>query len=437
LRLNPFTKLLQNSMPQIFFSFLLLLTLSTQLAHAAIIELDRIVAVVDEDVITLSELNSRTEQITQQLKASGTPMPQRDQLQKQLLERMINEKLQLGLAKNSGIRLPEEELNQILSKLAQDNNLSLPQFRQALLNEGTNYERFREQIRQEVLINRIKVKQVDNRVRVTSQEVDNHLKSSTTIDKNIEYHLLHILISLPEAATPEQTKQKQSEAESILQQLNDDANFREMAVSFSDGQQALKGGDLGWRNADYLPTLFSDVVLRMSTGDISPILRSSSGFHILKLEQIRGDKQLIQQVNARHILLSNKSGKSDQELKARLITLLERIKQGEDFAKLARAISDDSGSAAKGGELGWADPGNYVSSFKNKLASLKPNEISEPFKSEFGWHIVQLLERRDHDGSAEVRYNKAYKALTQRKIDEEYQIWTRRLRDEAFVELRL
>lgn len=424
-------------MPQILFSLFLLLTLSTQQAHAAIITLDRIVAVVDEDVITLSELNDRTEQITQQLKASGTPMPQRSQLQKQLLERMISEKIQLQLAKNSGIRLSEDELNQILSKLAQDNKLSLLQFRQALINEGTNYERFREQIRQEVLINRVKVKQVDNRVRVTSQEVDNHLKSSTTIDKNREYHLLHILIALPEAATPEMTQQKQNEAESILRQLNNNADFREMAVSFSDGQQALKGGDLGWRNADYLPTLFSDEVLRMSTGDISSILRSSSGFHILKLDQIRGDKQLIQQVNARHILLSNKDGTSDQELEAKLMTLLERIKQGEDFSKLARAISADSGSAAKGGELGWADPENYVSSFKEMLVSLKINEISVPFKSEFGWHIVQLLERRDLDNSQEIRYNKAYKALTQRKIDEDYQIWTRRLRDEAFVEIRL
>lgn len=427
-------------MPQIFLSFILLLALSTQLAHtahAAIEELDRIVAVVNEDVITLTELNSRTELIAQQLRASGTPMPQRSQLQKQLLERMINEKVQLELAKNSGLSLPEEELNQILSRLAQDNNLSLLQFRQALLKEGTDYEIFREQIRQEVLINRIKVKQVDNRVRVSSQEVDNHLKSSTTIDKNVEYHLLHILIALPEAATPEMTRQKRNEAESVLQQLNDGADFREMAVSFSDGQQALKGGDLDWRNADYLPTLFSDEVLRMSAGDISSILRSSSGFHIIKLDQIRGDKQLIEQVNARHILLSDKKGKSDQELKARLIALLERIKQGENFSKLARAISDDSGSAAKGGELGWADPDNYVSSFKDKLASLKLNEISEPFKSEFGWHIVQLLGNRAHDNSQEVRYNRAYKALTQRKIDEEYQIWTRRLRDEAFVEIRL
>jgi len=424
-------------MRQILISSFLSLILTTQFSHAAIEELDRIVAVVDEDVITLSQLNSRTEQIIQQLRASGTPIPQRSQLQKQLLERMISETIQLELARKSGIRLSEEDINQIISKLAQDNSLTLQQFRQALAREGTDYGSFREQIRQEVLINRIKVKQVDKRVKISAQEVENHLKSSATIDKNSEYHLLHILVALPEAATPEMVKIKREKGESLRQKLNSGADFREIAVSFSDGQQALKGGDLGWRKADYLPTLFSDEVMTMAAGDISPLLRSSSGFHILKLADIRTDKQLVHQVNARHILISNKSGKSDKELKAQITTLLERIKQGDNFSSLARANSDDSGSAAAGGELGWADPNSYVASFRDMLASLEINEISEPFKSEFGWHIVQLLGRRDHDNSQEILFNKAHKALTQRKIDEEYQIWTRRLRDEAFVEIRL
>ncbi|MCW8888245.1 MAG: peptidylprolyl isomerase [Gammaproteobacteria bacterium] len=424
-------------MRQILLSLALLLTASIQPAQAAVEELDRIVAVVNEDVITLSELDRRTDQIIQQLKESGTPVPQRNQLQKQLLERMINETIQLELAKNSSVSLSEEELNQVITKLAQDNKLTLLQFRQALINQGTDYEEFREQVSREVIINRLKVKQVDNRVRVSKGEVDNFLKQSSSLDKNREYNLLHILIALPEAATPELTQQKRQQAESILQQLNDGADFKKIAVSFSDGQQALKGGDLGWRKADYLPSLFSDEVLKMESGAISPILRSSSGFHILKLADIRGDKQLIHQVNARHILLSSKSGKSDSELKDRLNTLLERIKHGEDFSALARANSDDRGSAANGGELSWADPNSYVSSFKEMLASLKENEISEPFKSDFGWHIVQLLGRRDHDNSQEVLYNKAYQALTQRKIDEEQQSWSRRLRDEAYVDIRL
>ncbi|MCW8826316.1 MAG: peptidylprolyl isomerase [Gammaproteobacteria bacterium] len=424
-------------MHKILLSLALLLTASIQSAQAAVEDLDRIVAVVNEDVITLSELDRRTDQIIQQLKESGTPVPQRNQLQKQLLERMISETIQLELAKKSSVSLSEEELNQVVTKLAQDNNLTLLQFRQALINQGTDYEEFREQVRREVIINRLKVKQVDNRVRVSKGEVDNFLKQSSSIDKNREYNLLHILIALPEAATPELTQQKRQQAESILQQLSDGADFKKIAVSFSDGQQALKGGDLGWRKADYLPSLFSDEVLKMERGAISPILRSSSGFHILKLADIRGDKQLIHQVNARHILLSSKSGKNDSELKDRLNTLLERIKHGEDFSALARANSDDRGSAANGGELGWADPNSYVSSFKEMLASLKENEISEPFKSDFGWHIVQLLGRRDHDNSQEVLYNKAYKALTQRKIDEEQQSWSRRIRDEAYVDIRL
>ncbi len=423
-------------MSQILIS-LLLLALSTQSSYAATVKLDRIVAIVNEDVITLSELSNRTEQIKLQLRASGTPMPQHSQLQKQLLERMIRDKIQLELAKDSGISLSEEALNQILSKLAEDNKLSLLAFRQALLKEGTSYERFREQIRQEVLINRIKVKQVDKRVKVSTQEVDSHLESSAQIDKDSEYHLLHILIALPEAATPKVIQKKQGKAKSILQQLEGGADFKKMAVSYSDGQQALKGGDLGWRSADYLPTLFSDKVLKMAAGEISPILKSSSGFHILKLSQIRGDKQQVRQINARHILLSSKGGKSDKKLKSRLNALLKRIRQGEDFAKLARKNSDDVGSAANGGKLGWADPNIYVSSFKKRLASLKLNEISAPFKSTFGWHIVQLLGKRTHDNSQEIRFNNAHKALTQRKIDEEYQLWIRRLRDEAFVEIRL
>lgn len=427
-------------MRQTLLSFALLVTLVMQIPHAADAaaeELDRIVAVVNEDVITLSELNRRTQQIIQQLKESNTQMPQHSQLQKQLLERMITETVQLDLARSNNINLSEDELNQVMTKLAQDNKLDLTQFRLALINQGLNYEEFREQIRQEVLINRIKVKQVDNRVSVTASEVENYLKSSAALDKDSEYHLLHILIALPEAASPELTREKLQQAESLLQQLNGGADFAKMAVSFSDGQQALKGGDLGWRKASYLPTLFSDEVMKMSPGQLSPILRSSSGFHILKLADIRGDKQVVQQVKARHILLSNNSGKSDQELQQRLNDLLERIKQGEDFAALAKANSDDSGSAAKGGELGWADPENYVSSFREMLASLDVNQISKPFQSKFGWHVVQLQALRDHDNSKEVRYNKAYQALTQRKIEEEHQVWLRRLRDEAFVDIRL
>jgi peptidyl-prolyl cis-trans isomerase SurA len=427
-------------MRQTLLSFALLVTLVMQIphaAHAAAEELDRIVAVVNEDVITLSELNRRTQQIIQQLKESNTQMPLHSQLQKQLLERMITETVQLDLARSNNINLSEDELNQVMTKLAQDNKLDLTQFRLALINQGLNYEEFREQIRQEVLINRIKVKQVDNRVSVTASEVENYLKSSAALDKDSEYHLLHILVALPEAASPELTREKLQQAESLLQQLNGGADFAKMAVSFSDGQQALKGGDLGWRKASYLPTLFSDEVMKMSPGQLSPILRSSSGFHILKLADIRGDKQVVQQVKARHILLSNNSGKSDQELQQRLNDLLERIKQGEDFAALAKANSDDSGSAAKGGELGWADPENYVSSFREMLASLEVNQISKPFQSKFGWHVVQLQALRDHDNSKEVRYNKAYQALTQRKIEEEHQVWLRRLRDEAFVDIRL
>lgn len=417
---------------------LLLLTLSAPL-QAAVQELNGIAAVVDDDVITLHELNQRVDSISKQLQQKGTRLPPKNILEHQILERLILEKLQLARAHKSGIQVNDEQLNRVITNIARENGMSLEQFRSRLEKEGISYAYFRQQIRNEVLISRLKNNQVNSRVNVTPQEVDAYLESQQDKrEQNVQYHLRHILVSLPSNASPEQVQAGKARAEKLLAQLQQGADFKQVAISYSDGQQALEGGDLGWRRAGQLPSLFAEVVSKMQPGDISPIIRSSSGFHILLLEDKRGEKKVIvRQVHARHILIKTNQLVSDEEAKTRLERLRERILNGADFATLARGNSEDPGSAAKGGDLGWATPNTYVSAFQKALEETPVGQISEPFKSQFGWHILQPLAWREHDNTDEMRRNEAFKALRQRKIEEETQSWLRRLRDEAYVDIRL
>ncbi len=416
----------------------LLFTLANPL-HAAVQELNGIAAVVNDDVITWNELDRRVETITTQLQANGTQLPPKEAIQRQILERLIMEKLQLSRAKQLGIQINDEQLNKIIANIAAENNMQMEQFRAALEADGVSFAFFREQIRNEVLVSRLKKNQIDNRVNVSPQEVENFLNArQQQKDKDSEYHLRHILVSLPGNATPEQVTQARSKAEGLLKKLQQGEDFRQVAIAYSDGQQALEGGDLGWRRIGQLPSLFAEVVEKMSEGDISPLIRSSSGFHILLLEKKRGEeKTVVRQVNARHILIRTGELVSDGEARTRLQRLRERILAGERFTDLARSNSEDPGSAAKGGELGWADPSTYVPAFQDALKETPVGKVSEPFKSQFGWHIVQPLGWRDHDNTDEVLRNQAYKSLRQRKIEEKTQEWLRRLRDEAYVEYRL
>ena len=417
---------------------LLLLTLASPL-HAAVKELNGIAAVVDDDVITWHELDQRVASISKQLQQKGTRLPPNNILERQILERMIIEKLQLASAKQLGIQVNDEQLNLIITKIASENGMNLEQFRQRLASDGMGFADFREQIRSEVLISRLKTKQVDNRVTVTPQEVDAFLEAQKgQQEQNAEYHLRHILVALPGSASPEQVKAGRDKAENLLKQLQQGADFKQIAISYSDGQQALEGGDLGWRRLGQLPTQFAEVVAKMEPGQVSPILRSSSGFHLLKLEEKRGEKKvMVRQVHARHILIKTNELVSDDEAKARLERLRERILNGADFATLARGNSEDPGSAANGGDLGWANPSIYVSAFQEALKDTPVGQISQPFRSQFGWHILQPLEWREHDSTDEARRNRAFKTLRDRKIEEETQSWLRRLRDEAYVEYRL
>jgi peptidyl-prolyl cis-trans isomerase SurA len=416
----------------------LLLLLSSSLA-AAVQELNGIAAVVDDDVITWIELNQRVESITQQLAQRNTPLPPREILERQILDRLILEHLQLKLAEQAGVQIDDESLNQIIANIARENGMSLEQFRGALARDGIEFAFFREQIRNEVIITRLRASQVDNRVNVTPQEVDTFLEAQKgQQQRNTEFRLYHILIAVPGSASPDEVREARSKAEQVLAKLHQGADFQQMALSYSSGQQALEGGDLGWRRAAQLPTLFAEKVLAMQPGQVSDLIRSSSGFHILKLAEKRGqERHIVRQVNARHILLTTGPLVSSAEARTRLTRLRERILGGEDFAELARAHSEDPGSAAKGGELGWADPGIYVQEFQEALKSTPEGAVSEPFKSQFGWHILQPLDWRDHDNTEEALRNQAFQALRERKIEEETQNWLRRMRDEAYVEYRL
>ena len=401
--------------------------------------LNRIVASVNNDVVMESELRNRSAMVISQLRAQQAELPSGTALQKQVLDRLILENLQLQLAERNGIRVDDDKLNNSMRKLAKQNGMSLSEFRSALEQDGYDYVAFREQFRNQITINQIRQQMVENRVEVTEQEVDNLLATATSLsDQNREYHLAHILISTPEAASPEQIKEARKRADDILARLRQGTNFEQMAIAESDGRQALSGGDLGWRKADQLPSLFTDVVGELQVGQISDPIRSPSGFHIVKVLDIRGDqRRLIKQTHARHILLQPDTLVSEQEIKTRMDQLRERIAQGEDFAVLARAHSQDPGSGSQGGDLGWITPGQMVPEFEQVMDELEIQEVSQPVQSRFGWHLIQVLDRREQDETDEYRRNRARESIRQRKTDEQLEIWLRRLRDEAYVEYHI
>ena len=423
-------------MKKLFHCLILMALITAHIANAqAAIELNRIVAIVNDDVILESQLNNRTELIIKQLKSKDTQIPSRSALRKQILERLILEELQLQMAKRSGITVDDDALNSSLRKMAEDNSLSLSEFRERLLEEGYNYPAFREQLRNEITLNRLRQQFVDQQIQVTEQEIDNELSNMQKGDNNQSYRLSHILISVSEAASPDELQQARQHIEKLRQQLLDGADFAKIAISESDGRQALNGGDLGWRETDKLPSLFVDVVRKMNKGDISDIIRSPSGFHIIRIADIKGsNSHIIEQTQASHILLKKNSLVTDSELRNRLQQIRERAIQGDDFAELARAYSQDTGSAGDGGSLGWVTPGTMVPEFEKAMNALSPGEISDPVKSRFGWHIIKVEQRRKHDNTQEYQRMQANQSIRRRKIEEEMDVWLRRLRDESYIE---
>ena len=398
--------------------------------------LNRVVAVVNDDVILESELSSRETMIVDQLRQQQAQLPSRPSLRKQVLDRLVLENLQLQLAERSGIRVDDETLNSNLRNLAKQNGMTLTQFREVLEKDGFDYAAFREEFRDQIIMNRVRQEMVDKRVQVTEQEVDQLLASAASFnDQDREYRLAHILVSVPEAASPEQVQAARKRAEEILSRLGAGADFEQTAIAESDGQQALSGGDLGWRKTGQLPSFFTNVVGQLERGQVSELIRSPSGFHIVKIMDIRGEERhLIKQTHARHILLRTDALVSEAEAENRLRQLRERVEQGEDFATLARSHSQDPGSASEGGDLGWVTPGEMVPEFEQAMDQMGNGQISEPVQSRFGWHLIQVLARREHDDTAEYRRNRARESIRQRKTDEELEIWLRRLRDESYVE---
>ncbi|NHZ69953.1 MAG: molecular chaperone SurA [Thermotogales bacterium] len=402
--------------------------------------LNHIVASVNDGVVLASELNKREAMVVSQLRQQQAQLPPRDALRKQVLDRLILENLQLQMADRNGIRIDDKTLNNSLRKMAKQNNMSLSEFREVLEQDGYEYVAFREQFRNQITINRIRQQMVDNRIEVSEQEVDNLLATASSFaNQNREYHLAHILVSTPEAASPEQVQTAKARAQDILTRVRGGTDFGQTATAESDGQQALEGGDLGWRKSGQLPSFFADVVTKLKPGEISDPIRSPSGFHIIKLVATRGgeERHVIKQTRARHILLRPDALVSEQQIQTRMAQLRERIAQGEDFAVLARAHSQDPGSGSNGGDLGWVTPGQMVPEFEQAMDELAPGETSEPIKSRFGWHLIQVQERREQDDTEEHRRNTARESIRQRKTEEELQIWLRRLRDESYVEYHL
>lgn len=413
---------------------------SASMAAAAPVALNRIAVVVNDEVITANELNEQVENVRRQLTQQGARMPPEKILREQVLERSVVNQLQLQMAGRYGIKVDDETLERTLNNIAKQNNMDLAQFRTVLESEGYQFSRFREDIRKEIIISRLRAREVDNRVMITDQEVDNFLTTQATQGSaSSEYRLAHIMIAVPEAASPEDIADARREAEEILAAVRQGADFAQMAVTHSAGPQALEGGDLGWRKLGQLPSLFADVVGKLKPGDVSELLRNTSGFHLVKLVDKRSQaeqRSVVKQAKTRHILVRTAELVTAAEARMRLERLSERIRAGEDFATLAHAHSEDPGSAADGGNLGWVSPGMMVPEFEQMMNKTAVGELSEPFASQFGWHILQVAERRDYDNTEELRRAKARDQLRQRRIEEESLQWLRRLREEAFVEVR-
>ena len=401
--------------------------------------LNRVVAIANNDVILSSELDESINQVIRQLSEKGTPIPEHAILVKQVLERLVVDSLQLQVAADNGISISDSMLNTEIQDLARENGVSLSEFRDILERDGYDYSQFRENLRKQLIIQQIRRQMVASRIKVTDQEIDNllaRLKASGQGD--IEYHLSHILIAIPEAASPEEIQATEQRANNILTRLRNGEDFAEIAIAESDGQTALEGGDIGWRSLGQVPGLFVDTVETMQVGDISNLIRSSGGFHIIKLLGKRGDERhLVEQTRARHILLKPDAVNTDEEVKLRIQQLEIRLLGGEDFATLARAHSQDTLSAARGGDLGWINKGETVPAFEEVLEKLEPGKISKPVKTRFGWHIVEVQERRMHDSTEDFERSKVRELIRTRKYDEELFLWLRRLRDESYVEYRI
>ena len=407
-------------------------------APAEPLEADRIVAVVGDEVITLYDLRIRLDAALKQLQKQGTALPPQDVLERQMLERVIMDRIQMQFARESGLRIDDSQLDQAIGRIAGNNKMTPQQFRQALEKDGIDYARFREEIRGEMTMMRLREREVDSKLVISDGEIDLYLANQAATGGGEEFQLAHILLRAPESASPEQLQKLRQRGEQALKRARAGDSFAELTAAFSDAPDALQGGGLGWRQLDRLPTLYAEAAARLQPGEVSDLLRSSAGFHIVKLLGKRGGSgpASIQQTHARHILIRVNEVVSESEARHKMETVRERLVNGGDFAEMARLYSQD-GSAAKGGDLGWISPGDTVPDFERAMDALKDNQISPVVQSPFGMHLIQVLERRQRDVSEDRKRAAARQAIRERRLDEAYQDWLRQLRDRAYVENRL
>jgi peptidyl-prolyl cis-trans isomerase SurA len=401
--------------------------------------LDSIVALVNDGVVLASELDDQTTIITQRLRAEGVELPPREILMQQILESLIVGQLQLQRAEREGIVVPDEVLNRALSDIARRNGTTLSQLPALLAADGVDYAAYRKEMREQIIMDRLRQINVVSRIAVSNRELEDYLERElNTSYRDMSYKAAHILIALPAATTPEDLQAAQDKAWDIYQQLQDGADFGQLAVAYSNAQTALSGGDMGWRNGESLPTLFAEIIPNMQKGDISEPIRSPSGFHIVTLQDVKGAEPIIEdQVHTRHILIETNEIMDDDIVQQKLSDIRQGIIEGDDFAAIAKAVSDDPGSAVDGGDLGWTGPGVFVGVFEDTVNGLEIGVVSEPFQSQFGWHIVEVLERRQHDTTDDVKRQQAMMAIRDSKVNEETELWLRQIRDESFVEYRL
>ncbi|HEX7060997.1 MAG TPA: peptidylprolyl isomerase [Woeseiaceae bacterium] len=401
--------------------------------------LDGIAAIVNEGVVLKSELNRQTALISQRAMEQNLQLPPPSVLREQVLERLVLEQIQLQRAERIGIQISDQMLNTAIAQVAAENQIPFEKLPDVLASQGIDYADYRSDMRKQLTLDQLRRIDVAGRISVSPREVQQCVADlENNAVANSEYNLSHILISVPPAATSEQIQQAETEATYVYQQLEGGADFGETAVRYSDSQDSLEGGSLGWREGNQLPTIFADVVANMQAGDVSQPIRAASGFHIVKVNQIRGvnQKSTIEQMKIRHILITPNEIIDDQTAKQRLEDAKERIEGGEDFGELAKLLSDDPGSANDAGELGWRGPGEFVPEFEAVANNLEIGEISEPFKTRFGWHIVQVTDRRTYDNTEDLKQQNCIQRVRNGKLEEETELWARRLRDEAYVDVR-
>jgi peptidyl-prolyl cis-trans isomerase SurA len=401
--------------------------------------LDRIAAIVNDGLVLRSELDLQMDAVTKRLREQKVELPPESVLKTQVLERLIVQEIEVQRAKRIGLTISDEQLNSALQDIAARNKLPFDQLPTALQAQGVDYKQYRESMRKELTLSTLRQRDVIAHINVSPHEMEQYLARQQNAATNDEFNVSHILLSLPAAATPEQIDQIGRKAKDISERAAKGEDFGQLAIANSNSQTALDGGQLGWRKGSQLPQFILDLVTKMKPGDVSDPVRTPSGFHIVKLTERRSGEApvIVNQIHVRHILLKPNELDDDETVRQKLTKLRDRILKGEDFAGIASATSQDPGSAPDGGDLGWSGPGTFVPEFDKAIADLKPNEISEPFKTRYGWHIVQMLGTRTYDSTDDVRKQRAFAAIRESKADEETELWLHRLRDEAFVEIKM